>query len=137
MPRKGTSAASIFRSSSRRLPRLELPSYGALLRQNQQRVDPRLQMPAEPTFTTDDMQVLRARCSVDDADAVLKALPWEERGGLRPDLRAAEQHRVRHVVASVGREVLLKGHLGTADRFQERPDQLLLGVGLRRIAKAA
>ena len=48
-----------------------------------------------------------------------------------------EQECVGHIIAPLCRKVLLDQHIAPAERFEERPDQLLLGLGLGRCLELA
>jgi hypothetical protein len=74
---------------------------------------------------------------LDDAEPMPEAPPRIERRRVRLRFGAAEQQRVGNVVARLGRQVLLHRHVGPSDRLQQRPDELLLGLRLRRVLQLA
>jgi hypothetical protein len=74
---------------------------------------------------------------LDDAYAVLKALPGWKRRGFRLRLGVGKQQRVGNVVPRFQREVRLHRHVGPADCLQRGPDQLGLGFRFDRILDLA
>jgi hypothetical protein len=70
---------------------------------------------------------------LDDAQAVLEALPGAQGGGLGLRLGAPEEEGVGHVLPGGGRQVLLHGQIGPAHRLQNGVDQFLLGLSLRGV----
>jgi hypothetical protein len=70
---------------------------------------------------------------LDQSRAVTEALPRFQPagGGIGGGIR--EQQRIRHILASVLRQVLLDGDMIPAKQAEKRVNQLLLGIGFGRV----